>query len=371
MSALAFLPQKKLNMRILFISPYPTGEAPSQRFRFEQYFPALRQQGIEYDTSPFLDKKAWDILYKPGHWAGKIAAIFRGCFRRLGDLFRMGKYDVVFIHREAAPAGWPIFEWLITHLFKKHTVYDFDDAIWIPNASESNSKLTMFLKRFRNTEDICRWVSVVSVGNNFLGEFARKFNKNVVYNPTTIDTREHHNTTTDHTNHVFTIGWTGSHSTLQYLDPLVPVLEELEKKFKFEFHVICDVPPKWKLNSLRFIKWSKQAEIHDLLNFNIGVMPLPDDIWSKGKCGFKALQYMALGIPAVVSDVGVNADIVDHDQNGCLCRNLEDWKFYLEKLMSDEAYLRRLSQHTREKIVSKFSVESNTPNFLSLFKPGK
>lgn len=354
-------------MRILFITPYPTGEAPSQRFRFEQYFPELSRRGIEFDTSPFLDKKAWTILYKPGHLPGKISGIFRGYLRRIANLFKMGKYDAVFIHREASPVGWPVFEWLITRVFRKYTIYDFDDAIWIPNASESNSSLTMYLKRFRNTIDTCRWATVVSVGNQFLADFARQYNSRVVYNPTTIDTTEHHNTTTEHNNHIFTIGWTGSHSTLQYLDALVPVLQELEQHHTFEFHVICDVAPKWNLKSLRFVKWSKEAEIEDLLNFNVGVMPLPDDVWAKGKCGFKALQYMALGIPAVVSDVGVNAEIVDHDVNGCVCRTLEDWKIYLTKLMSEPEYLKRLSSRTREKISSKYSVESNTGNFLALF----
>ena len=97
-------------------------------------------------------------------------------------------------------------------------------------------------------------------------------------------------------------------------------------------------------------------------------MPLPADVWSKGKCGFKALQYMALGIPAVVSGVGVNAEIVDHGINGCVCNSKEEWFSSLEKLITDSAFLRKLSEKTREKIVNNYSVKSNTENFLSLFK---
>lgn len=354
-------------MRILFIAPYPQGEAPSQRFRFEQYFPELEKRGIGYDVSPFIDRKAWTILYRPGHWFGKFAAIARGIYRRFRDLFRLKNYDFIFIHREATPFGPPFFEWLITRVFKKYTIYDFDDAIWLPNASENNSRLTMMLKRFHNPRNICRLVNRVSVGNNFLGDFAKRYNSNVIYNPTTIDTDEHHNTTTDHSNHKFIIGWTGSHSTLPYLEQLFPVIEELENKFEFEFHVICDVEPKRKIKSLKFIKWGKQAEIDDLLNFNVGIMPMPAEIWASGKCGFKALQYMALGVPAVVSDVGVNREIVDHDINGCICKNTDDWKFYLSKLMSEPAYLHRLSSRTREKIIQKYSLQSNRENFMSLF----
>jgi glycosyltransferase involved in cell wall biosynthesis len=354
-------------MRILFITPYPVSEAPSQRFRFEQYFPELKKRNIDFDVSPFLDSGTYRILYQPGYWWKKLNGIIRGFYRRLRSLFHLKQYDCVFIHREAAPFGPPLFEWMVTKLYKKFTVYDFDDAIWLPNASESNRSMTMLLKRFNNTKDICKWATKISVGNNFLGEYAKQFNSRVVYNPTTIDTDEYHNATADHSNHKFVIGWTGSHSTLPYLEAVVPVLKDLEKDFDFEFHVICDLEPRIRLKSLKFIKWNKITEIDDLLNFNVGIMPMPDEIWARGKCGFKALQYMALGIPAVVSDVGVNADIVDHELNGCVCKSQDEWKFYLSKLMSDSDYLHKLSKNTREKIISNYSLKSNTENFISLF----
>ena len=355
-------------MRILFITPYPEGEAPSQRFRFEQYFKTLTGKGHTYVTSSFLSVNAWNILYKHGHTTKKIFALFRGYFKRIYDLTRLNKFDVVFIHREASPFGPPWFEWIVTKIFRKYTVYDFDDAIWIPNASATNRNLTMIFKRFANAQDICRWVNVVSAGNQYLAEFALKYNSNVVINPTTIDTDEHHNIITDHSNSKFIIGWTGSHSTVQYLDDIYPVLKHLEEKYEYEFHVICDVPPKFTLKSLKFIPWSKQAEIDDLLTFNVGVMPLPADIWAKGKCGFKALQYMALGIPAVVSGVGVNTEIVDHEINGFVCNTPEEWHSALEKLLTDPVFLRKLSEKTREKIVNHYSTKSNEENFLSLIK---
>ena len=175
----------------------------------------------------------------------------------------------------------------------------------------------------------------------------------------------------DQNSSTFVIGWTGSHSTLKYLDEIFPVLEELEKNFSFEFHVIADFPPKCQLKSLRFVKWNKLTEIEDLLKFNIGIMPLPDDVWSKGKCGFKALQYMALGIPAIVSNVGVNAEIVDHGINGFICSNGGDWKEYLKQVLTDSNLVKELSLHTRAKIVDNYSVKSNSQNFLNLFKMKK
>ncbi len=355
-------------MRILFLVPYPEGQAPSQRFRFEQYFGILKETGHTVQVSSFLDVKAWAILYRPGYWFQKMTAILRGYSRRVRDIFRVNKYDFVFIHREAAPFGPPIFEWLIASVCKKKIIYDFDDAIWIPNASESNSTLSKKFKNFSNVSKICRWSYKVSVGNQFLKEFAVQYNENVVLNPTTIDTDLHHNTTKEHNKSKFIFGWTGSHSTIQFLDVLISVFQELEKTEDFEFHVICDIAPKFKLRSLKYIPWKKDTEIADLLNFNVGIMPLPDNVWSKGKCGFKALQYMALGIPAVVSNVGVNAQIVDHELNGCICKSEKEWKYYLKRLLQEPEYLQGLSAHTREKIVQNYSVQSNRLNFLSLFE---
>jgi glycosyltransferase involved in cell wall biosynthesis len=353
-------------MNILFVAPYPVGEAPSQRFRFEQYLNELTQKGHSYKVSPFLNLKTWNVLYKKGYFFQKFFGLINGYFRRFIDILNIHKYDVIFIHREAVPFGPPVFGWMATRVFKKYTVYDFDDAIWLPNASKSN-KMTLYFRRFKNASRLCQWASKISVGNRFLAEYAAMFNSNVVINPTTIDTEEYHNSTASHDNHHFTIGWTGSHSTIEYLEDLYPVFVELEKKFDYELHVICDVPPSFNLKSLKFIKWTKQSEVDDLMKFNVGIMPLPDNVWTRSKCGFKALQYMALGIPAVVSDVGVNSEIVDHDVNGCLCRSTDDWYLYLSKLMSDKNYLLRLSANTREKIISKYSVQSNKENFLKLF----
>ena len=359
--------------KILFIVPYPRGEAPSQRFRFEEYFNVLEQNGYQFQVSSFLNHNAWSILYKKGHFFNKLFAIIIGYLRRCYDLLRMKNYDIIFIHREASPLGPPFFEWMLMRFSGKPSVFDFDDAIWIPNASDSNQMLR-HLKRFKNVNNCCRWATIVSAGNKFLADYARQYNKNVVVNPTTIDTDKWNNgsdeagvQTSRHSNVSFVIGWTGSHSTVQYLDELYPVFLELEKIFSFQLHVICDIPPRFQLQSMKFIKWSKKAEVDDLMTLDVGIMPLPDNVWTRGKCGFKALQYMSLGIPAIVSNVGVNAEIVDHEINGCICKTIDDWRYYLSKLMSDKEYLHSLRRHTKEKVISNYSVQSNTGNFLSLF----
>ncbi len=353
-------------MKILFVVPYPTGKAASQRFRFEQYYALLDQQGFAYEIRPFLSDEVWKILYLPGKFLQKAAGILGGILRRFLLLFKLSGYDYVFIHREASPIGPPFFEFIAAKLLKKKIIYDFDDAIWIPNYSEANSFFS-FLKGYANVKHICSYAWKISCGNDYLCQWASAYNKNVVYNPTTIDTVNHHNRIKNLSDRPFVIGWTGSHSTVRYLNELIPVIAELEQEFDFEFHVISDLPPEFELKSLRFIKWKKETEIEDLLRFHVGVMPLLDDKWARGKCGFKALQYMALGIPALVSPVGVNTRIVDPGINGYICKNEDEWKKSLRELLSNQALWQEMSKNTRTKIENQYSVNSNSENFLKLF----
>ncbi|HRG59738.1 MAG TPA: glycosyltransferase [Bacteroidia bacterium] len=351
---------------IIFLFPYPLNEAPSQRFRFVQYLNILKREGYYFETHAYLSDNAWKILYQPGHFFSKFLRIVRGYLIRLLLLPKVKKFDYVFIHREAAPLGPPFIEFIIAKVLGKKIIYDFDDAIWLPNYSESN-KFFSFIKWYSNSKLLCKWAYKVSCGNDYLCSFARQFNSNVVYNPTTIDTDNYHNLVSNQDKQKFVIGWTGSHSTTRYLHEIEDVLKRLEQKYDFELQVIADIPPALELKSFKFIKWSKEQEINDLLNFNIGIMPLKDDQWAAGKCGFKALQYMALGIPALVSPVGVNTKIVDHEVNGFICQTLSDWELYIEKLLKDHQLLITMAKQTRIKIIEHYSVKSNTANFLSLF----
>lgn len=353
--------------RILFLVPYPLGKAPSQRFRFEQYFELLKQRGHSFEVRSFLDDAAMQVLYEPGNFLLKVWKVKLGFFKRIRDLFGLHRYDVVFIHREAAPIGPPVFEWLIAKVFRKKVIFDFDDAIWLSNTSASNPFIAFF-KRYRNAENTCAWAWKVSCGNVYLRDHAARFNPHALINPTTIDTDGHHNRVKDHVGEKTVIGWTGTHSTIKYLDRMIPILQKLEREFDFEFLVIADRAPDIDLKSLRFVPWSKETEIDDLLRMDVGIMPLEDDPWAKGKCGFKALQYMALGIPAMVSPVGVNTEIVTHGENGWVCASDADWEQTFRQVLSTPAVLPQYAQAARETVVNRYSVRSNADNFLSLFE---
>ena len=352
--------------RILFLVPYPLEIAPSQRFRFEQYFEALAEKGFEYEVKPFLDESAMIYLYEQGNFLRKVWKVLFGLLNRFFQLLLLSKYDYVFIHREAAPVGPPVFEWLITKVFQKKVIFDFDDAIWLKNTSSTNSVISWF-KRYRNADNVCSWAWKVSCGNEYLASHARQFNQNVLVNPTTIDTENLHNRVREFSTDKITIGWTGTHSTIKYLDALIPTLKRLEYEFDFNLLVIADRKPNFELKSLQFLQWNKQTEIDDLLKMDVGLMPLEDDKWAKGKCGFKALQYMALGVPAIVSPIGVNTNIVDHSSNGWICDTEVEWEQTLRSILTKQMKLKDFSDAARAKIEQHYSVKSNTSKFLHLF----
>ncbi|WP_216726697.1 glycosyltransferase family 4 protein [Hymenobacter siberiensis] len=355
-------------MRILFLVPYPPGRAPSQRFRFEQYLDILTAAGHTYQLAPFISVGTWNILYQPGRAGAKALGILGGFARRLALLLRVPRYDFVFVHREAAPVGPPVFEWIISEVLGKKIIYDFDDAIWLANTSEAN-KIAAGMKWHHKVSAISRWAYKNSCGNSYLANYARQFNPRAVVNPTTIDTVHLHNQVRDQAAPGrLVIGWTGTHSTLKYLDQVVPVLAKLEAEgLDFEFRVISNQPPAFPLKSLVYLPWRKDTEIADLLGFHVGLMPLEDDPWAKGKCAFKALQYMALGVPALVSPVGMNTEVVQHGHNGFVCATPADWEASLRQLLADASLRQHLGAAARATIEQRYSVRANTLNFLNLF----
>ena len=249
--------------RIAILAPYPSDEAPSQRFRFEQYLSILEENGYEYSIFPFLDLDTWNHYYSKGKIVKKLFGFTKGFFKRLILLFTIRKYDHVFIHRETSPIGPPIFEFIISKLLGKKYIYDFDDAIWMANYSENNARFHR-LKAYWKVKYCIKWAGKVSAGNEYLASYARKFNAEVKIIPTTIDTENHHNSIIDYQKEQLTIGWTGTHSTLRYLLPLLPVFKSISEKYNVALVVISNENPHFDIANFTFIQWKKESEIEDL-----------------------------------------------------------------------------------------------------------
>ena len=231
---------------IYFITPYPKGNAASQRFRFEQYFDLLTARGLHYEVHPFWNEKGWEVLYLKGKTLQKSLHLIKGIFRRWLLAFQMKQSDFAFIHREIYPTGTGLLVWYLSKVKKVPIIYDFDDAIWLPNYAATNKRYA-FLKSYHQVPKLIKNAYKVSVGNDFLKAYALKFNTNVCINPTTIDTKGHHNKIKSYEGQdQLVIGWTGTHSTIKYLDDLLAVFDQLTAEGKnIKLLVISDLHPNF------------------------------------------------------------------------------------------------------------------------------
>lgn len=350
--------------RLLYIAPHRPGRSPGQRFRFEQYTDFLESEGFTITYSFLLN--AWDDrhFYQRGNYLLKCWIALKCVIIRLFDVLRAWRYDYVIVYREAHFWGWAIFEKLLS-MSRAAMIFDFDDAIWLNDTSESNKNLS-WLKSSAKTAKIASLANVVTVGNSFLADYARQSNQNVVIVPTAIDTDAYkYRGAVD--SELVTIGWIGSTTTLKHFQNAIPALTAIKLKYgnRVNFKVIVDVDYEVPELGLKSTKWRKDTEVEELNKVDIGIMPLPDDRWSCGKCGFKGIQYMALGIATVMSPVGVNTDIIEHGVNGFLASTDNEWVDCLSQLIESVELRQRLGEAARKTIDERYSVRSQQGNLLN------
>lgn len=353
-------------MRVLALVPGLYDISPSQRYRIEQWEPLLRERGVEITYEPFECPELNALLYEQGKMAKKMMLVAQNFGRRFSAVKKARDFDLVYILREAALLGPPIFEKLV-HKTGVPIVFDFDDAIFVSYRSPSNGYLS-YLKFAGKTKTTCQLASHVMVGNPYLAEYARQFNKNVTVIPTTIDTRAYEVSPPKPPGGPLVIGWTGSHSTVQHLDTLRGALQKLAQREKFRLRVIGTPVYECGPVEVEAMRWRAKTEVDDLRPIDIGVMPLPEDKWSKGKCGAKALQFMGMGIPTVCSPVGVNTDIIQDDQNGFIANTEDEWVDKLSRLLQSAELRRRLGQAGRATVEQKYSAISQAPRVYEIFK---
>jgi len=354
--------------KILFIGAHRFNRSPSQRFRFEQYFSFLEKNGFVCHLSALLDEKDDQNFYNQGDIIGKAVVIVKSFFRRRRDVRMARDYDILFIQREAFMTGSIYFE---KHFKKsgKKMIFDFDDAVWLPNISESNKKFE-WLKNPGKTSDLISLADKVIAGNRYLAEYAGRYNGSVIVIPTTIDIEYHIRKPIEKKDGRICIGWTGSHTTIQHFERAVSVLKMLKEKYgdNIYFKVIGDSSYENMELGIRGFPWKFETEIADLLEIDIGIMPLPDDEWARGKCGLKGLQYMALEIPCVMSPVGVNTEIVSDGLNGFLASTEEEWVEKISKLIESAELRKRIGIEARQTVVESYSVESQKEKYLACLR---
>lgn len=348
-------------MNVLALTPALYDTSPGQRFRIEQWARYLERDGFRFTFEPFENERLHSVLYQPGQYSRKASLMLAAYVRRLRMLTQVRRFDAVFISRETTLLGPAVIERLIRWLGAP-MVFDFDDAIWVPYVSPANRYLS-YLKCFGKTSTICRLSHTVMAGNEHLSEYARQYNEDVRLVPTTIDTEIYQ--VRDYTAPIgdrpVTIGWTGSYSTVQHLDTLRPVLQTLASRYSFRLKVIGTSDYSIDGVTTECREWNADTEVEDLSDIDIGIMPLPDDTWSRGKCGLKLLQYMAVGVPAIGSPVGVNGDIIRHEVDGFLPGSEAEWIDVLSRLIEQPQLRRDVGLRGRRRVEDHYSAKSWAP----------
>jgi glycosyltransferase involved in cell wall biosynthesis len=353
-------------VKIFALVPSIYDTSPGQRFRIEQWEPLLARQGVEIYYAPFENEELHALLYRSGYLPQKLNLVTRAFVRRCAELRKVKDYDLVYVFREAALLGPAFFErWVYNSGVPM--VFDFDDAVFVSYRSPSNGYLS-YLKFASKTKAICRIATRVMAGNSYLAQYAAQLNSQVTIVPTTIDTEKYAMVRKSSTTELPVIGWTGSFSTVQHLDNLKGALQALARRERFRLRVIGTPTYKIEGVDVEAMPWRSQSELEDLKPIDIGMMPLPDDTWSKGKCGLKALQFMALGIPTICSPVGVNTEIIDDGRNGFIAGSETEWVEKLSSLLRSAELRRQLGMAGRATVETKYSAKVQAPIVHELFR---
>lgn len=313
-------------------------EVNSCRYRILQYLPYLKEKGI--DVSTHFYKRNW--------------------VHKLEFYNTLGQYDILYVHRRLFP---PLEFWYLRKKARK-IVYDFDDALMY-RSSGSKSPYS-FSRRIRFAYMMKR-VDFVIAGNQFLKSEVLPYNTNVEVIPTSVDLSHYSLKQGSHSEGPTMVGWLGSSSTLKYLKSLLPTFEKLYQEYPhFQLKMVCDQFLESDLVPMIKKRWSSEEEQSDLESFDIGIMPLSNDLWSQGKCGLKILQYYSVGIPVVCTPVGVNRDLVEDGVNGFWARDEEEWKKSIIRLIKEEGLRKEMGMKGRKAVEKAYSLKVNAPRILDV-----
>ena len=348
--------------RMLVLCPFPEGVAAGQRLKYEQYFNQWRAKGWEIDISSFMDRKMWSVVYKNGHTNAKIFGTLRGHLRRIGDLFRVPRYDIIYVFMYVTPLLTSLMERLV-RLLAKRIIYDIEDNIHVQQESFSNNNpnpLIKFLKWPGKVKFLIQSANHVITSSPFLNIDCKRITTFgfCSYITSSVDTDRYVPKLDFSDDKIVTIGWTGTYSSKIYLDQLRDVFKRLSKRVKFKLKVIGNFNYDFPGIDLEVIEWNLENEIRDLQTFDIGIYPLPLDSWVHGKSGLKAIQYMALGLPCVATDIGTTPMIIKDKVNGILVKSDDEWIKALEDLVRYPESRRLIGEQARREVINKYSLNT-------------
>ncbi len=350
-------------MRILFLPKY-SRFAASTRQRFLQYLPILERDGIECEVSPLLDEKYWDKKSVTGRTP--VRETLSAYRRRLGVLGTVRRFDLVVLHCEALPYLPPFWERALVGLGVRY-VFDFDDAIH-HNYDQHPSAAVRWLLAGK-IRQVIRWSSGVSAGNRYLADYARPFSRRVEILPTVVDLARFCPTRSPvQKGSRIVVGWIGSPSTAPYLSLIAGPLARFCARQEARVVAVGSGPISLPGVPLETRPWSEAAETDDIRGFDIGIMPLPDTPWARGKSAFKLIQYMACGLPVVASPVGANAEVVENGVSGILADGGDQWLDALCRLAGDGDLREEMGRRGRARVEACYCLNVMAPKFLAFVR---
>jgi glycosyltransferase involved in cell wall biosynthesis len=359
-------------IRVLALSPIPE-EGAGCRFRIAQFIPYLKSVGIDVTLRSLFTADFFRLVYKRGHYLRKASRFATLSLKHLASLRDLSRFDVIFLYREMFPIGPAVVERLLAMRGRPPVVFDFDDAIFLQSVSDANRVISV-LKAPGKVATIIRHSDRVIAGNEYLAVYARRFNDAVTVIPTCVDTIRFVPSAAAVSNNAAVsrepiVGWIGSPTTAPYVRGLANVLQRVRQQHPFVLRVsgageslevpgiLTEQPP-----------WALDDEVRLFNTCDIGIYPLADDEWSKGKCGFKAIEFMACGVPVVASAVGVNRDIIEDGENGFLASTNDEWVEKLGRLLEDPDLRRRFGKAGRRTIEERYSLRVHAPTLVSTLR---
>jgi glycosyltransferase involved in cell wall biosynthesis len=350
-------------MKVLALASYPI-EAAATRYRLEQYVAPLAERGITLAVRPFLDSRLFAALYRRSQVARTAGGLLRSLLRRFGDVWAARGADVLLVQREAMIFGPPLIEWLAIKFGRCPLVLDLDDATYIPYTSPTHGHLGSALKWFSKTDDLIRWAKVVTCGNRAIAEYVAAKGTQAIVIPTVVDTTlfcPQPRGSDEQKPPV--LGWIGTHSTYPFLESLFPVLQSLAREHRFRLKVVGSGRDEISLPGVEVenLPWRLEREVSDLQSFDIGHYPITNggsapEEWAASKSGFKAVQYMAVGIPYVATPIGACAEIGEPGVTHFNAVSQEEWSEAIARLLSEVDLRMRMGAAGRQHALRHYTV---------------
>lgn len=339
-------------------------QGASSRLRFLQYILKMNDGETEFVVCPLFDNKYINKINNNIR-VSKVYIIYR-YFKRLMKLCSISRNDILWVEKEFLPYCPSLVECILSKLNVKYIV-DYDDAIF---HNYDTHRIWFIRKLLRNKIDkVMKYAHHVVVGNSYLANRTLLNNKKCTVIPTVVEPNRYQ--VNQHNNTKLVIGWIGSPSTQKYLIEIKDVLHCICNDFGAELLFVGaskDILNEFNSSFVTVVPWSEENESYYINKMSIGIMPLNDGMWERGKCGYKLIQYMASSIPVVGSDVGVNKFIIEKSNAGYVVKNKEEWLNAFYELLSNKQYRVKLGGNGRESVINIFSVDSQIEQLYSILR---